>query len=585
MEEVSRIFDIPYYQAVRFPEGKAVSQRNDNSWASLTISQLLEKINLLSRGLIALGIPKGDNIAMISENRVEWIITDLAILQIGAIPVPIYPTMSNQEYAYIFEHAEIKTAFVSNQALFERISAIQSNLSHIISFEKIDGAIYLGKILERANETDVNILSERKKSIKSSDLASIIYTSGTTGRPKGVMLSHQNIVSNIQAIIQLLPINNEHRVISFLPLSHIFERMVVYTYLYLGCHIHFEHDLERLMQTIKEVKPHFFATVPRLLEKIYEKMLDRGFKLKGLRRRIYFSAINTGLRYQVDIDQGWQYQLKLLLARKLVFKHWIKALGGELFGIVTGAVALPPQLCKVFSAAGIIVREGYGQTESSPVISFNRFEPGGTLEGSVGLPVPGVEVKIAADGEILARGPNVMMGYYKDSQSTANTIDEEGWLHTGDVGKLVKGRFIVLTDRIKELFKTSGGKYVAPTPIEQKYRESPFIDQVMVVGADQKFVAALVVPNFSQLVDWGRENELSFRSLEELITLPEVIQKYESIRAESNQQFNQIEKIKKIKLLSRNWSEEMGEITSTQKLKRRIIAQNFRDEIEDIYGR
>ncbi|MCB0851980.1 MAG: long-chain fatty acid--CoA ligase, partial [Bacteroidetes bacterium] len=515
---------------------------------------------------------------------VEWIITDLAILQIGAIPVPIYPTMSDQEYAYIFEHAEIKTAFVSNQALFERISAIQSNLSHIISFENIDGAIYLGKILERANETDVNILSDRKKSIKDSDLASIIYTSGTTGRPKGVMLSHRNIVSNIQAIIQLLPINNEHRVISFLPLSHIFERMVVYTYLYLGCHIHFEHDLERLMQTIKEVKPHFFATVPRLLEKVYEKMLDYGFKLKGWRRKLYFFAINMGLRYQVDIDQGWQYRLKLSLAKSMVFKRWKKQLGGELFAVVTGAVALPPQLCKVFSAAGIMVREGYGQTESSPVISFNRFEPGGTLEGSVGLPVPGVEVKIAADGEILARGPNVMMGYYKDSQATANTIDEEGWLHTGDVGKLVKGRFIVLTDRIKELFKTSGGKYVAPTPIEQKYRESPFIDQVMVVGADQKFVAALIVPNFSQLVDWGRENELSFRSLEELITLPEVIQKYETIRAESNQQFNKIEKIKKVKLLSRNWSEEMGEITSTQKLKRRIIAQNFKDDIEDIYA-
>jgi long-chain acyl-CoA synthetase len=583
MEEVSRIFDIPYYQAVRFPDGKAASQRKGNYWASSTISQLLEKINQLSLGLIALGIQKGDNIAMISENRVEWIIADLALLQIGAVPVPIYPTMSDQEYAYIFEHAEIKTAFVSNQALFERISAIPSTLSWIISFENIAGAIYWEKILGRANETDIHTLSERKESIKASDLASIIYTSGTTGRPKGVMLSHRNIVSNIQAIIQLLPINHQHRVLSFLPLSHIFERMVVYTYLYLGCQIYFEHNLERLFETTREIKPHFFATVPRLLEKIYEKMLEQGFKLKGLRRKLYFSAINLGLRYQVDIDQGWQYRLKLSLARKLVFRHWIKALGGELFAIVTGAVALPPQLCKVFSAAGITVREGYGQTESSPVISFNRFEPGGTLEGSVGLPIPGVEVKIAADGEILARGPNVMMGYYKEPEATAATIDEDGWLHTGDVGKLIRGRFIVLTDRIKELFKTSGGKYVAPMPIEQKYKESPFIDQVMVVGADQKFVAALVVPNFSQLVSWGREKELKFHSIEELVNLPEVIQKYEAIRAESNQQFNQIEKIKKIRLISRPWSEEMGELTSTQKLKRRVIKENFQEEIMEIY--
>ena len=293
--------------------------------------------------------------------------------------------------------------------------------------------------------------------------------------------------------------------------------------------------------------------------------------------------MNIGLRYQVDVDQGWKYRWKLAIARRLVLKHWKNELGGELFAIVTGSVALPPQLCKVFSAAGVMVREGYGQTESSPVISFNRFEPGGTREGTVGLPIPGVEVKIAADGEICARGPNVMMGYYKDPKATAAVIDEDGWLHTGDIGELYRGRFIKLTDRIKELFKTSGGKYVAPKPIEQKYRESSFIDQIMVVGADKKFVSALVVPTFSQLIDWGKEQEIKWSSLEELINHPKVIKKYESIREESNEQFNKIEKIKKIKLIPRLWTEENGELTPTQKLKRRIIVKNFQTDIAEIY--
>ena len=589
--EVSRLFDIPYYQEIQYAQSVAVSQRQENGWTSMTITQLLDKINELSRSLMAIEILAGEKVAMISENRVEWVIADLALQQIGAIPVPIYPTMSDNEYRYIFEHAEIRTAFVSNKDLFERIEGFKEempHLTHVFSFDKVDGTTHWEDLIAQNKTITQENLISRTEAVKPENLATIIYTSGTTGKPKGVMLSHKNILSNIKAVIQLLPINNDHRVLSFLPMSHIFERMVVYTYLYLGCNIHFEHDLDRLLATTKEIKPHFFATVPRLLEKIYEAMLDRGFKMKGLKRKIYFFAVNIGLRYQVDIDQGWKYKMKLAIARKLVFRHWKKELGGELFAMVTGAVALPPQLCKVFSAAGIIVREGYGQTESSPVISFNRFEPGGTLEGSVGLPIPGVEVKIAADGEICTRGPNVMMGYYKDPEATAAVIDEEGWLHTGDIGKLVKGRFIKLTDRIKELFKTSGGKYVAPMPIEQKYRESPFVEQIMVVGEDKKFVSALIVPSFSQLADWGREQEISFDSVEELIEHPKVIEKYDAIREESNREFNHIEKVKKLKLIPRIWTVDKGELTGekvpTQKLKRRVIRKNFQAEIEGIYG-
>lgn len=583
--EISRLFEIPEYQAAHYPNPRALLRRSRDNWHPVSVEELLKQVNLISRGLYAMGLRAGDKIATICPNRPEWNILDLGMMQIGVVNVPVYPTLSEREYSYIFSHSEVKMIVVGNEELYLRVKDVDiaGVRPEIFCIEPLTGVRHWQEIVLRAEDTDPKVIEEVKEKIDPDQLATIIYTSGTTGEPKGVMLSHRNIISNILSIVQLLPVTHEHRVLSFLPMSHIFERMVVYTYLFLGCSIHYEEDLDRLMLSMQEVKPHFFATVPRLLEKIYENMLARGYEMSGLGRRMYFWAMNIGLRYQVDIDQGWRYRWRLAIARRFVFKKWLKAFGGEMIGLVTGAVALPPKLCKIFSAAGIRVREGYGQTESSPVISFNRFEPGGTLEGTVGIPVPGVEVKIAADGEICVRGPNVMLGYYKNPDATKAAIDEEGWLHTGDVGTIVRGRFIKLTDRIKELFKTSGGKYVAPQPIENRFRDSAFIDHILVVGAEKKFVAAIISPAFPALEQWITERGISVGSRDAMLRNLAVQELFQGICEEYNQEFSKIEKIKKFELVADTWSVDSGELTATQKLKRRVLLEKYRDLIESIY--
>ncbi|MEZ4828961.1 MAG: long-chain fatty acid--CoA ligase [Bacteroidia bacterium] len=585
--EVTRIFDLPAYQQAHYPRRDAFNRREGSRWIALSSEEIAAQIGQFSRGLIAMGIRPGENIALLCPNRPEWNIIDFAIMQAGAVVVPVYPTLSDREYEYIFSHAEIRLAIAGNEDLYRRLSALSlqmQNPENIFCVEQVHGVRHWTEILERGTAEFQEEADQRIAAISPETLATIIYTSGTTGIPKGVMLSHRNIVSNIQAVIQLLPVTHEHRVMSFLPMSHIFERIAVYTYIYLGCAIYYEADMDRLMLSFQEVKPHFFATVPRLLEKIYEQMLARGFELSGLLRRLYFWAMNIGLRFQVDVDQGWRYNWRLAIARRWVFRHWQKAMGGELIAIVTGAAALPPKLCKIFSAAGIAVREGYGQTESSPVISFNRFEPGGTLEGTVGLPIPGVEVKIAADGEICVRGPNVMLGYYKDPEATRQAIDAEGWLQTGDVGKLVKGRFIKLTDRIKELLKTSGGKYIAPQPIENRFRESVFVDQMMVVGAEQKFAAAIISPAFDVLKEWMEQRGISAGTRSEITANLAVKELFQGICDQYNTAFSQIEKIKKFELVADTWTFETGELTPTQKLKRRVLIDRYHLLIENIYA-
>lgn len=586
MMDVSRIFDLPAYQLEQYPRKDAFNRRVGNDWVPLSTSEMVSQIHHFSRGLIALGIQPGENIALICPNRPEWNIIDLAIMQVGAVCVPVYPTLSDREYQYVFDHAEISMAIVGNETLYRRLaemSVSMKTLKDIFCVDQIEGVRHWTEILAMGENVAQEEVEKRMAAIEPDTLATIIYTSGTTGVPKGVMLSHRNIISNIQAVIQLLPITHAHRVMSFLPMSHIFERMVVYTYMHLGCAVYYEEDLDRLMLSLQEVKPHFFATVPRLLEKIYEAMLARGYELPVALRKLYFWAMNIGLRYQVDVDQGWRYAWRLAIARRFVFRRWQKALGGELIAIVTGAVALPPKLCKIFSAAGIAVREGYGQTESSPVISFNRFEPGGTLEGTVGMPIPGVEVKIAADGEICVRGPNVMLGYYKDPEATRQVMDADGWLQTGDVGKIVKGRFIRITDRIKELFKTSGGKYVAPQPIENRFRDSVYIDQIMVVGAEQKFAAALISPSFDSLKEWMAERGIRAESKDEMVKNLAVKELFQTIANQYNTEFSQIEKIKKLELVPDVWAAESGELTQTQKLKRRVLHEKYRKVIEHIY--
>lgn len=592
-----RLFDILPYQCRKYPRTDAVSFKNDaGDWQSISSEALNAWVDRVSKGLIALGVEPGDKIAMVSQNRPEWTLLDLGMLQIGAINVPVYPTISESDYLYILSHAEVKWIFVSDSELWTKINAVCGELPHlreVFSFDHLTDVAHWSAVEALSQQTDDHVLSQRIEQVMEGDLATIIYTSGTTGQPKGVMLSHRNILSNMQAIVQLLPINYEHKALSFLPMCHIFERMVVYTYLYLGVGIYYVDSLEELQEDLKTIRPHVFSTVPRLLEKLYESIVHEGYQLKGLRKKAFFWALNLGMRYQLDTDQGGRYRRKLSFARRWVFSHWHKALGGNIIGIVSGAAALPPYLCKVFCAAGIPIREGYGQTEASPVISFNRFEPGGAKEGTVGLPIPGVEVNITANGEILARGPNVMLGYYKEPEITAQTIDEDGWLHTGDVGRIVGGRFLQITDRIKEVFKTAGGKYVAPLPIEKEFRASPFIDQIMVVGEDQRFVGALIVPDFGHVAQWLTEQgigdfeeigELGSKARRAIVEMPEVQGLFDEIAEQFNEEFGKIEKIKQFQLLTEPWTLENRALTPTLKMKRKVIKQLHEAEIMAMYA-
>jgi long-chain acyl-CoA synthetase len=588
--KLSRLFEIPEYQQATYPQTVCLAGRAGDEWKSYSTAEVLARAEQVSKGLLALGIGPGDTIALIADNRPAWNFLDLGALRIGAVIVPVYPTISEGEYAYIFNHAEIRLAFVSDEALWGKVNAIRgqvSSLREIYTFDRVEGAVHWEEMIAGGKEVSSAEVQERADRIGTDDLATIIYTSGTTGTPKGVMLSHRNILSNVQSVTTILPITQEHRVLSFLPLCHIFERMVCYVYLYMGASIYYSESLDPpvLRQRMTEVRPHFFTTVPRLLEKIYEAIFSRGYEMRGIRRALFFWALDLGLRFQVDKKMGSWYDFRLKIARKLVFSKWRDALGGELIGIVTGAAALPPKLCKVFSAAGIRVREGYGQTESSPVLTLNRFEPGGTLEGSVGIPIPGVEVRIAENGEICAKGPNIMLGYYQNPEATAEAIDAEGWLHTGDVGKIVDGKFIVITDRIKELFKTSGGKYVAPQPIENRFRESFFIDQMMVVGENQKFVAALIVPAFPYLENWCREQGIPYSDREVMLSHEKVIARYQEICDDYNTAFSHIEQVKRFALIPNEWTLDGGEMTTSLKIKRRVIVKKYKAYIDQLYAR
>lgn len=587
--EVNRLFEIPEYQQAIFPQEVALAEKIGGQWKHYSTADVIEQARQVSKGLLALGIEPGDTVALISNNRPQWNFIDLGALQIGAVIVPIYPTISQQEYAYIFNHAAIKLAFVSDTELLTKVQAIReevASLQEVYTFDQIEGIPHWTSVLEAGKDTSDEALANQRDRITPHDLATIIYTSGTTGTPKGVMLSHDNILCNVKSVTTILPITHEHRVLSFLPLCHVFERMVCYLYQYMGASIYYAESLDPVLlrESMLEVKPHFFTTVPRLLEKVYEAIFARGLEMRGIRRSLFFWALDLGLRYQVDKEMGWWYEFRLSIARKLVFSKWRDALGGELIGIVTGAAALSAKLCKVFSAGGMRVREGYGQTEASPVISLNRFEPGGTLEGSVGIPIPGVEVRIAENGEICVKGPNVMLGYYKNPVATAETIDADGWLHTGDVGKIVAGKFLVITDRIKELFKTSGGKYVAPQPIENRFKESFFIEQMMVVGENRKFVSALIVPSFPYLENWCQDQGIPYSDRQVMLKHPKVWDHFQEICDDYNQEFSHIEQIKRFTLIPDEWTVDGGEMTATLKLKRRVIQKRYQAYVDKIYA-
>lgn len=590
MKSYTRLFDIIYYQNEHYPQKKCITTKYDTEWKSLSTQEVIQKVNHLSRSLIHLGLKAGDKVGIISSNnRTEWNIVDLACQQIGVIDVPIYPTISPKEYAYIFNDAELKIVFVSDEKIVEKVNAIFSEiptLKKMYSFDSIENTTNWQTLFEDEHLNHQPEVEQRKEQVHANDLATLIYTSGTTGNPKGVMLSHNNIVSNVKATTLELPLEAGHVCMSFLPLCHVFERMVMYSYMSKGTEIHYAESIEKIGDNLKEIRPHFFTTVPRLLEKVYDKIVNTGHSLTGAKKQLFFWALNLGLKYNWRENQGFLYNQQLKLANKLIFSKWREALGGRIQGIVSGSAPLQERLCRVFSAANIPVREGYGLTETSPVLTYNRFEADNAMLGTVGIPLNNVELKIADDGEILVKAPNVMMGYYKQPEKTAKEFTNDGFFKTGDIGELIDGKFLKITDRKKQLMKTSGGKYVAPQPIEEKFKESMLIEQMIVIAEGEKFVSALIVPSKEHLTNWCQLHNISTScSFDELICKQKVLEKFEETVIEFNKHFSHIEQIKKYTLLPNEFTIEAGELTPTMKLKRKTIVKQYKKEIDKIYCR
>ena len=584
---MKRLFDIPFHQLEKFPNDKMFTTKKDGKWASISTSFFIDLVNSISKGLIAKGIKPGDKIGIISSNRHEWNALDVACLQIGAIVVPIYPNISTDDYTYIFNDAGIKICVVGDKLLYEKITSIRfklESLSDLYCFDKEIGIPHWDELRLLGKDIQQHKIEERKANINNLDLATIIYTSGTTGNPKGVMLSHNNIISNVLACVDRMPCDEHSRVLTFLPVCHVYERMLHYLYMYMGCAIYFAESMDTIGDNIREVKPHMFTAVPRLIEKVYDKIMHKGEELTGIKKSLFFWAVKIGEQYEVT-GRSLFYNIKLAIARKLIFSKWQEALGGETRAIVSGSAALQPKLARIFLAADITVLEGYGLTETSPVVAVNCIKNGIRI-GTVGTLIHDVHVKLAADGEILVKGPNVMMGYYNLPDKTAEEIDSDGWFHTGDIGTFVEDKFLKITDRKKEIFKTSGGKYIIPQAMENKFKESRFIEQIMVIGEGQKFPGALIIPNFVYLREWCvlKGIEESSKSNLELINLDLVIKRYEKELEHYNQFYGGFEKIKRFQLLPSEFSIENNELTPTLKLKRKIILEKYKQEIAKIYN-
>ena len=596
MDTEKRLFDCLEYQLQKFPQPDMLVEKVNGKWVSHSTSETKEKVNALSAGLLKLGISgndftaeTSDKIAIISNNRPEWIFTDMAVQQTGAILVPIYPTTNPIELQFILQDAAVKLIFVSNADLLEKVRSVRDkvpSIMNIYTFDQIAGADHWTKITQLSDQDSLAKVELIKASIPASHLATIIYTSGTTGTPKGVMLSHSNIYNNVLFSKQSFPFPDapNTKVLSFLPLNHIFEKTATYIYLFSCISIYYAESLETIGDNLREVKPDGFTTVPRLLEKVFEKIMAKGNELTGIKRKLFFWAVDLAEKYDNVKGGGLLYNLQLAVANKLVFSKWREALGGNVSFIISGGAACQVKLLRIFNAAKIAVYEGYGPTENSPVISINRRQPANDIRfGTVGPPIDGVQVKLAEDGEILVSGPCVMQGYYKRPDLTDEVL-VNGWLHTGDIGMMIEGKYLKITDRKKELFKTSGGKYVAPQPIENKLKESKFVEQVIVVGAEKKFVGALIVPSFSMLREWMRENDITYTTPEEAIQNSRVRELYRDLVESFNKYFNHVEQIKKFELLPREWTIESGEMTPKMSLKRKVIMEKFREPIERIYA-
>jgi long-chain acyl-CoA synthetase len=588
MTEVKRLFDFPYYQLEHFPLDKSLVTKYDGVWKATSTKDYIDQANAISRGLIKLGLKANDKVAIIStNNRTEWNIVDIGIMQVGAQDVPIYPTISKEDYAYVLDHSESVYCFVSDEEVLEKVMSIKNEvktLKDVFTFDKIDGARHWSEVLEIGSDESIQEeVEKRKDAVSENDLATLIYTSGTTGRPKGVMLSHKNIASNAIYSTERLPIElGQSIALSFLPVCHIYERMLLYMYQYTGVSIHFAESLETISDNLKEVKPDVMTAVPRLLEKVYDKIIAKGADLSGIKKALFFWAVKLGLKFEPYGQNGWWYEKKLGLARKLIFSKWQEALGGNLKVIASGSAALQPRLARVFNAANIKVMEGYGLTETSPVVSVNDERNKGFRIGTVGKPIKDTEVKIADDGEILVKGPQVMMGYYKDKKLTDEVL-KDGYFHTGDIGEIDSEGFLKITDRKKEMFKTSGGKYVAPQLIENKMKQSRFIEQVMVIGEGQNIPAAFVQPNFEFLEEWANRHEVSYNDRNDLISKQKVKDRYQEEIDHYNAYFGRWEQVKKFELTPDEWGIDSGHLTPTMKLKRRAVKEFYKDLYDKIY--
>ena len=589
MQEVTRLFDFPYYQLEKFNLDKALVTKKNGEWIAASTKTYIERANEVSRALLRLGIQKDDKIAVISStNRTEWNIMDIGILQVGAQSIPIYPTISAEEYEYVLNHSGAIYCFVSDAEVLEKVKKVMPNtqLKEVYCFDDIDGCKNYSELFELGkDDSNQDEVQKRKDNVRPSDLATIIYTSGTTGKPKGVMLSHKNITSNALASAKRLPISGSGtKVLSFLPLCHIFERVLIYIYQYSGATVYYAEGLDKIGDNIKEVQPNIMSVVPRLLEKLFDKIYAKGGELSGIKQKLFYWAVSLGEIWEPYGANGGWYNFKLSIADKLIFSKWREALGGELDTMVSGSAALQPRLSRIFGAAGMKVMEGYGLTETSPVVTVGMYKDNNFKVGTVGKAIEDVEVKIADDGEILIKGPNVMMGYYKDPEKTDQVMTGE-YFHTGDKGAVDDHGFLKITGRKKEMFKTSGGKYIIPTLLENELKQSRFIEQVMVVGEGEKMPAALIQPNFEFVQEWMAKKKISGTSPKEIANSEAIRNRIQQELDVCNEHFGQWERIKVFKLTEDVWTPESGHLTPTMKMKRAIIKEKYKALYEEMYGR
>lgn len=588
--EITRVFEVVDYALKTYPRTDALASKVDGQWVTWSTQEYTRIARQISIGLLALGFKKGDKIVTASNNRPEWNFLDIGMMQIGVVHVPIYPTLSLEETEFILKHSDARMAIVSDAGLYKKFKIAMAqapNIEKLYTYNEVEGAPNWKEIAElgEKQETDLGpTVDEIKSGITTDELFTIIYTSGTTGVSKGVMLSHRNVITNFHDALHLLSLDHNDRALSFLPLCHVFERTVHYAYQLQGYGLYYAESLGTIVQDLQDVKPGMFVAVPRIFEVMFDKIISKGKALKGIKKQVFFWAVNLGQKFEFGGINGAWYSFKLKVANMLVFKKWREALGGRVQVAVSGGAALQPRLARVFSAAGIVLQEGYGLTETSPVIAANEKNYPDIMIGTVGLVMKSLEVKIAHDGEIIVRGPSVMLGYYKNEELTREVIDEEGWFHTGDIGELVEGRFLKITDRKKEIFKNSGGKYIAPQSIENRCKESFFIENSMVIGENQKFASALISPNFRFLHDYCSRKKIHYRDNSELISKPEIIARYQEEINTINKKLPPHEQIKRFRLVVDEWTSATGELSPTLKLKRSILHQKYASTIREIYS-